>query len=226
MRHLKYLLPGAMALIGTAAAAEAPVDISANTGIVSDYRFRGISLSDRGPAVQGGVDLTTKAGFFAGTWASTIADNEGAEVELYLYAGYAAEVAGFDLTFTANTYLYPGANGVNYAELSAIAERTLGPFTLGLEAALTPRQDNVDEANHYLGASAAFEIPGTGIVAKARGGYEDGFYDRKWDWEVGASYSRSIFTASLSYVGTNRGAAHQEGRAARDGIVASLLAEF
>jgi len=227
MKTILPLLAGLATVSGaTAAAAEAPVELSANAAIVSDYRFRGLSLSDRDPALQGGVDLTSRIGLFAGSWASTIADYEGADVELYLYGGYTAALAGTDLTFAANLYLYPEAKGVNYVELSAAAERTWGAVTLGVEAALAPRQANVDKANHYLGGSAAFAIPGTAITAKARGGYEHGFYDRKWDWEIGASYSRSIFTASLSYVDSNYGGADEEGRLGRGGIVASLLAEF
>lgn len=213
-------------MIASAAAAEAPVQLSANAGIVSDYRFRGISLSDRDPALQGGVDLETKIGLFAGTWASTIADYGGADVEIDVYGGYQGSAAGVDFSIGAYAYLYPGGRDVDYVELTVQAERGFGPVTMGIEASLAPRQDNVAAANHYLGLSAAFEIPGTGIVAKARGGHEHGFYDHKWDWEIGASYSRSVFTASLAYVDSNHGGVAEEGRLGRGGIVASLLAEF
>ena len=76
------------------AAAQGGVDLSANLGLVSDYRFRGLSLSDRGPALQGGVDLEADMGLFAGAWASTIADYEGANAELDIYGGYAGSLAG------------------------------------------------------------------------------------------------------------------------------------
>jgi uncharacterized protein (TIGR02001 family) len=226
VKQLKYLVAAIFAGAAAAAAAEAPVGISANAALVSDYRFRGISLSDRHPALQGGIDLTSRVGLFAGAWASTIADYEGADVEVDFYAGCATNLAGLDLSVSANAYLYPGGHGVDYVEIEATAERSIGPITLGVEAALAPRQDNVGKANHYLGGSAAFEFSGTGIIAKARGGYENGFYRRKWDWEIGVSYSRSIFTASFSYVDTNRGGRNEEGRLGRGGIVASLVAQF
>src|SRR3546814_3220400 len=57
-------------------AAASAFDISANVSLTSDYRFRGISLSDKGPAIQGGVDIGHDSGFFGGGWASSIADTE------------------------------------------------------------------------------------------------------------------------------------------------------
>lgn len=204
--------------------AESGLDLSANLGIVSDYRFRGISLSDRDPALQGGLDLEGEH-FFIGTWASTIADYEGAEVEVDVYAGIHGGSDSFGWTAGAYAYLYPGGADVNYVEGIASVETYVGPVTLGLEGSYAPEQDNVDVANQYLGAYARFERD-DGFALLARGGYEDGFYDGKWDWELGASYTRGALTASLSYVDTNYGAEDEEGRLARAGIVASLLATF
>lgn len=206
------------------AAAQAGVEVSANAAVVSDYRFRGLSLSDRDPAVQGGIDL--EAGpFFAGAWASTIADYGGATAELDVYAGLQGDLAGLSWRGGAYAYLYPGGHGVDYLELAAGVERSFGPATLALEAALTPRQDNVTAANHYLGASGEFDAGG-GWSLTVRGGYEDGFYDGKWDWEAGAGYTVGQITASLAYVDTNYSSATEAGRLGAAGLVASLAAEF
>ena len=48
------------------------LDVSATVTGVSDYRFRGVSSSDRDPAIQGSVDLNYR-GFYVGAWASSIA---------------------------------------------------------------------------------------------------------------------------------------------------------
>ena len=40
---------------------ESPISLSANVAIVTDYRFRGISLSDNDAAIQGGLDDTVLA---------------------------------------------------------------------------------------------------------------------------------------------------------------------
>ena len=225
MRRPNLALLGLLlAALPVPALAETEIDLSANAGVVSDYRFRGLSLSDREPAIQGGVDL--EAGpFFAGAWASTIDDYEGADTELDLYAGVQGTLGETTVRGGAYAYLYPGGEGVNYVELIAQAERTFGPVTLGVEAALAPRQTNVAAANRYIGLSSAFEA-GAGWGFVVRGGYEDGFYDRKWDWEVGGSYTYGSLTASLAYVDSNHGAAHKSGRLGQGGLVGSLLAEF
>jgi uncharacterized protein (TIGR02001 family) len=206
------------------ARAQAELDLSANAGIVSDYRFRGVSLSDRGPALQGGADI--EAGpVFAGAWASTIADYEGAEVELDLYGGLQGSVGEVAWRAGAYAYLYPGGADVNYVEFVGQLERTFGPATFAVEAALAPRQDHVAEANRYLGASSAYDA-GDGWTVTVRGGYEDGFYDRKWDWEVGLGYAVGPFEAAFAYVDTDHGACGEAGRLGRAGLVASLTAAF
>jgi len=208
------------------AAAQSTVHLSANAGLVSDYRFRGISLSNRNPALQGGVDVETDFGLFAGTWASSIADYGGAKVEIDAYAGYKASVAETRFSVGAYAYFYPGAEGLNYVEFQATGERDLGPVTLGFEASFSPRQANVQAGNTYFGASAAMEIPGTGVTATVRGGHEDGFYEDKWDWELRAAYTLGPVTGSIAYVDSNYGGSLQAGRLGRGGVVASLLAEF
>jgi uncharacterized protein (TIGR02001 family) len=54
-------------------AAPKVVTVSANAGLVSDYRFRGVSQSDKHIAVQGGVTATHKSGFYVGFWGSNLA---------------------------------------------------------------------------------------------------------------------------------------------------------
>jgi uncharacterized protein (TIGR02001 family) len=230
IRLVAFRFTALLALASPAAAAEPAeggVDLSANVGIVSDYRFRGLSLSDRKPALQGGMDLEAGMGLFAGSWASTIADYEGANVELDVYGGYAGSLAGINYRLSANAYFYPGGRGVDYMEFRLEAEREFGPVTLGAEAAFVPHQRNIGTANHYFGASASVVIPGVaGLAANARTGREQGFYDNKWDWELGLAYTRGALTASLAYVDSNYGGRNEEGRLGRAGLVASLLTTF
>lgn len=221
-RHLA--LAAMLAGSSVPAWAQDGLDLSANAGVVSDYRFRGISLSDRDPALQGGIDL--EAGpVFAGAWGSTIAEYGGAEVELDFYGGLQGSLGGLDWRAGAYAYLYPGGEGVDYVELVAQVERTVGPLAFGLEAAFAPEQANVDHSNVYFGASSSFEAGG-GWSVNARGGYEDGFYARKWDWEAGVAYSAGPLTGTVAYVDSNHGAADEAGRLGQGGLVVSLLAEF
>ncbi len=202
------------------------ITVSPNIGVVSDYRFRGISLSDRDPAVQGGVDVTTRMGLFAGAWASSIAEYGGTNVEVDVYGGYQANAAGFDYTFTGYAYLYPGGSGVNYLELQGSVSHAVGTATVSVEADYAPDQKNTNVDNLYLGASVEMPVPGTPLTAKLRGGRENGFYNDKWDWEAGISYAHDWLTASAPYVDTNHSGADEAGKLAKAGLVASLIATF
>jgi uncharacterized protein (TIGR02001 family) len=73
------------ASLGTtgAALAESPWTFNANIGAVSNYIWRGVTQTQDGAAVQGGVDVAHESGFYAGTWASNIDWNdEGASQEV------------------------------------------------------------------------------------------------------------------------------------------------
>lgn len=65
---------GALAAPSFVFAADAApgVTVAYNVGLYSQYIFRGLTQTDRGPAVQGGVDLTHSSGFYLGAWASNI----------------------------------------------------------------------------------------------------------------------------------------------------------
>ena len=84
--YLAALLPmAATALIALAAPSDAAAQRSAwsgsgNFSVVSDYRFRGVSQTYNLPAVQGGFDLGHSAGFYFGTWGSSVGTNVVAHV--------------------------------------------------------------------------------------------------------------------------------------------------
>lgn len=91
---------------------EPAYEITGNFGLVSDYRFRGVSQTNKKPAVQGGLDIAFKNGIYLGTWASNVsqwASTDGAGVEIDLYGGYKGSLPmgiSFDVGFIA--YQYPG----------------------------------------------------------------------------------------------------------------------
>ena len=137
----KTLLISALALMGSvsgvahaeeaAPAAAEPVDTLAfNAGVISEYRYRGISQSRLLPAVQGGADFTSKDGWYLGTWFSsidwikdygTIKSTKGVKgpVELDLYGGYRGELAT-DLTYDVGYLRYEYA-GNTLAKISGFA---------------------------------------------------------------------------------------------------------
>lgn len=69
-----FALPG-MASAQTAPAAAAPTpdhQVTGNMSFVSQYIFRGLSQTNGGPALQGGLDYAHSSGLYAGTWLSNI----------------------------------------------------------------------------------------------------------------------------------------------------------
>ena len=111
-------------------------DLSFNLGLVSDYRYRGISQTRLKPAVQGGVDLGLPGGFYLGAWATNIKwikDLGGdANVELDVYGGYKTEIMkGLGLDVGVLTYVYPSNKLNPDADTTEIyGALTFGPATL------------------------------------------------------------------------------------------------
>lgn len=174
--------------------------VSATIALVSDYRFRGVSLSGRGPALQGSVEIA-RNGWFAGGFASTTAESRRAGSELDFYAGTRGRAAGFDYSFTAYAYLHPSGAQSDYLEVESNLGRKLGPVMFEVQAAYVPRQRRALGTNLYLGATATMPIAASRLSARIHGGFEDGFYDRKLDWEAGISWSRAGTTLTASAIG-------------------------
>src|SRR3546814_1443546 len=95
-----------------------PVTVTGSVGLVSDYRFRGVSQSDRGMAIQGGITATHESGFYVGTWGSNLGGwgrFGGANMERDLVAGYPAALGeGNKGDIGLNWDMYPsGAEKTN-----------------------------------------------------------------------------------------------------------------
>jgi len=159
-------------------AAPAAEPLSFNLGVVSDYRYRGISQTRLKPALQGGVDYAHASGFYVGAWASTIKwikDAGGkADVELDLYGGYKTEIApGLTLDVGGLQYVYarnqlhPSANTFElYGALS------YGVFTAKYSHSTTNLFGFADSKNSgYLDLSAAVDL-GDGLTLTPHVGHQ------------------------------------------------------
>lgn len=95
----------------------AAAEVSANVGVVSNYFFRGVTQTDDGAAVQGGLDYGHDSGFYAGTWASTVDFGDGTSYELDLYAGYGGSIGdlGYDVGYIY--YAYPDGDDLDFGEI-------------------------------------------------------------------------------------------------------------
>ena len=187
--------------------AEGPITLTGGVAVVSDYRFRGVSLSDKDFAVQPYLTVSHESGLYAGVWGSNLAENTGDDVEVDLYAGFAG---GEELTYDigATYYLYPGVSSFNYVEFTGKLGSTIGPATVGVQLSYVPSQDNTgNNDNIYYATNAAFAIPNSPITLTGSIGIEDGAFtgaDEKVDWSLGANAAVSGFTLGVAYVDTDR----------------------
>ena len=171
----KILVPTLIAaaiasLAPLAHAAEPESTLAFNAGVVSDYRYRGISQSRLQPALQGGVDYNDKSGFYVGAWGSTIkwikdAGATAGPVELDLYGGYkgAAGDLAYDVGFLRYEYVgnklsaVSGAVNANTNEVYGAV--TYGLFTAKYSHAISDLFGNANSKNSsYLDLSANFDL--------------------------------------------------------------------
>ena len=165
------------------AAPEPDYTLSYNVGVVSDYRYRGISQSRLDPAAQGGIDFVAKNGIYLGTWASTIQwikDAGGADsVEWDLYGGYKGEITK-DLTFDVGALRYGYANnklGKIAGMADASTDEIYGALTYGLVTAKYSHSlSNLfgyasSKNSGYLELAAAFDV-GNGVTLAPHIGHQ------------------------------------------------------
>ena len=167
--RIKTLLAAA-ALVTTAALPSISyADVAYNVGVVTDYRYRGISQTRLKPALQGGVDWSDGP-FYVGAWASTIKwikdAGGGANLELDLYGGYKGEIAkdvGFDVGYLRYEYVgnklgnVPGFANANTDELYGAL--TFGPVTAKYSHSVSNLFGFVNSKNSgYLDISATFDL--------------------------------------------------------------------
>lgn len=169
-------------VLGGAAFAQIPaasdLEVSFNAGVVTDYRFRGLSQTRFKPAIQAGADVSHKSGFYIGTWGSHIKwikDGGGdTSLELDVYGGYKFEVGDFGFDVGVLRYLYPGSSlPVNPDTTEIYGAGTWGPVTLKYSHAVTNLFGTADSKNsYYVDLSASFPIGESGFSITPHIGYQ------------------------------------------------------
>ena len=226
----------------TDAAAE-PITITGGVTLASQYRFRGISLSNEDVAIQGTINVNHESGLYAGLWSSSIdgfGELGGSNVELDLYAGYKTKVTDA-LTLDAGLlyYAYPGSKGGDFEffEPYANISGTVRPATAKVGVAYGWEQDGLGgNSNVYVFGDLGAAIPTTPVTLKAHLGYSKGDTPLTpsgdyLDWLVGADVVYKNLTLGVAYVDTDlTGAQAARGGATKDivdeAVVFSLTAAF
>jgi uncharacterized protein (TIGR02001 family) len=220
----------ALAVFGMVTVAKA--EITGTAVLTSDYEFRGVSLSDEDPAIQGSIDYAHENGFYASAWASTLdygSDYDGS-LELDLSAGLAGETGigiGWDVGMVWYTYPDSDSSDSKY-EIEDYGEAYLGGSYRMFEAKVWYTDDYGDTGDHawYTELNASFDLP-AGLtlalhVGQSFGDYWDqvaadaeselemsGIDGDYTDWSIGLGYTVDHFDLSLRYVDTDTDSALQ-----------------
>ncbi|MDO9490050.1 MAG: TorF family putative porin [Sphingomonadaceae bacterium] len=217
--------------------------ITGSAALVSQYRFRGISLSNEDPTVQATINLNHETGAYAGVWASGLdgfGELGGSNLELDLYGGYKLPLGGATLDVGLLYYAYPGSTGGDfeffepYANLSG----TVGAATLKAGVNYAWDQSALGgHSNLYVYGDAGVALGTAPITLKAHVGYSEGDTALSptgsvVDWLVGADIAWRNLILGIAYVDTdlsdseNRRFVDPDHNITNAAVVVSLTASF
>jgi uncharacterized protein (TIGR02001 family) len=218
--------------------------INGGATVVSDYRFRGISQSDRRFAVQGTLSLGHSSGFYATIWGSSIDDYvaAGSDQEIDLIMGWKRTWGSTTLDVGVLYYYYPGGETIvpgldtDFFEPYVSVSQAVGPVTLKATANYAPSQSALsvgagDEDNLYLAGDVSATL-GHGFAVSGHVGHSFGpsyltIGDGYTDWNLGVSYTTGPLTVGVQYVDTDGTFTTLTGRnASGAGVVGSVGVAF
>jgi len=200
--------------LSIASAGAANAEVSANISLTTDYVFRGVSLSDNEPAIQGGFDWANEQ-FYAGVWGSSITDG----MELDLYAGFTPTLGTLEFDLGVVGYFYPGADDDDaefdyYELLAAVSMPLTERFSLGGGVYYSP--ENYGETGNatYFEINGAYAVSDALEFSAAYGNQsiedadgEDGVDvtdDSDYNtWNIGGAYAFHGFSLDLRYHDTD-----------------------
>ena len=203
LSKLTLAVAAAMTIASSALAEDSPV--SANIGVVSNYLWRGLTQTQDGAAVQGGIDYAHDSGFSLGSWLSNIDwGTPDPNYEMDLYAGYGGQVGDFGYNLTTTYYAYPDADDADFWELGVSGSWSV--LTVGLAYTLdgeAPSGSPYRQGDLYYYGSFSVELPmGLSLGATlAHTNFDDlGSEGDYTNWQVSLSKDAGDFgTFSLNY---------------------------
>lgn len=198
--------------------------VTYNVGLASEYRYRGISQSQKEPALSLGADYTNNpTGLYLGTWMSMIkwikatalmnGSTDSAPVEWDIYGGKRGEIGG-GLTYDVGGlyYYYPG-NSLktvpnvlkNANTFEVYGQLGYGPAYLKYSHATTDTFATGTKDSYYIDAGINYPITET-LVLNAHVGHQTykGVTGLDYeDWKLGVTKDFGFVVGSIAYIDTN-----------------------
>ena len=220
------------------------VTINGGATVVSDYRFRGISQTDRRFAVQGTLSLGHSSGVYATIWGSSIDDYvaAGSDQEIDLVVGWKRTYGNTTVDVGLLYYYYPNSAQFipgyesDFIEPYVSVSQVVGPVTLKASAAYAPSQSALsvgagNEDNLYVAGDVSASL-GSGFTISGHVGHSFGpsyltIGNGYTDWNLGLSYTTGPLTVGVQYVDTDGTFTTLTGRnASGPGVVGSVGVAF
>lgn len=200
-----------------------PFTLTAGATMVSDYRFRGISQTNKRFAIQGTFGISHSSGFYIGTWGSSIDDYvaDGGNQEIDLYAGYKKTIEGTTIDAGVLYYYYPGSASLtpgwnsDFFEPYISATHSFGPIGVKVGGNFAWKQHALSygaaprEGGAYGYGELSVAVPHTGLTVTGHLGRSFvknyiTFGTKYTDYSVTAAYAWKNLTFSAGYVDTNK----------------------
>lgn len=208
------------------AAPASPHTLSGNVGLYSQYIFRGLTQTNREPAIQGGFDYSHSSGLYIGTWATNIswlrdsaAYNAGGSGEFDLYGGFKGSFGKSDFSYDVGLLYYgypgdpaPGAVKADTLEVyGALGWKWLvAKYSYSLNNKTFGVTDS--RGTWYLDLGADIPLGETGFTLNlhygkqkfdGNGGLNNALLSYK-DWKIGVTYALpNDFTVGAFYTDTS-----------------------
>lgn len=183
---MRRILPLAILPLLAVAPAARAADFSATPALVSDYDFRGISLSARDLAAQLSLDLALDHGIALNAFVSQVDFGlPGVDLELDYTLSWSHEFDAAGLEGGVAYYSYPGDASLDYAEYYVGASRALSE-AIGVDGRVWYSWDYAGTGEHasYVETNAYVALPAN-LALRLHVGHSDGRY---WDTQYGGGY--------------------------------------
>src|SRR5262245_42041936 len=193
--------------------------------MATDYIYRGVTLTDRGPAIGGGIEATLGM-FYLGATAASVKLPTDPSAEFTFSGGIRPTVGNvnFDLGVTYLSYpgeiIDPFTKGTEYYEAALRADAPLGEgMRIAGGFAWSPNVSNTGAWSKYAAAGLGYEFPGRllppdfGVAITGAAGYS--WFGRQREllggfelpaylnWQAGVTFSYKQLNFDVRYYDTN-----------------------
>jgi uncharacterized protein (TIGR02001 family) len=205
--------------------ANSQLEFEVRGGVASDYVYRGVTLSDRKPAVGAAIEATY-ALLYAGVMVASVKLPTQPAAEISMSGGIRPTLGMIDLDLGVTYFRYPGehpaaeSKGIDYWEAALRGETKLSEsIRLAGGFAYSPNVSNTGAWSWYAAGGAGYDVPSrflppdVAVTFTAAAGYSwfghqsldlGGFRLPAYlNWQGGVTITRKMINLDLRYHDTN-----------------------